>query len=88
MEQFIKDVNGTISRQDGVKLAKLLSITNGEIVSLAMATNSALVDRDVRSLISDPSWAEVAIQHWHVAFQLAIQHNISEAYSLQNTMLG
>lgn len=87
MSTFATQLNQSIRKKDGLAVSRLMSITNSELPELAMFSNDALVDKDIRNKINDPQWGEVAVCHWRVACQVAKYQNLHEAYTAQNALL-
>ena len=87
MSEYAARLNGAVRRQDGIAVAKELSITHSDISSLAYATNAVMADREIKSRLSETIWGDIAVIHWRVAVQVAQKQDLIEAYSEQNALL-
>lgn len=84
---FADELDSAAAREDGIKVAKLLSITLSDPVEHSSVTNGAMVDRDVRNKFRDVVWGEIGVAHWRVAVQVAQRQDLAEAYAAQNMLL-
>ncbi|CAN6624600.1 hypothetical protein TRVA0_010S00386 [Trichomonascus vanleenenianus] len=84
---FPGELNAAVKRQDGIAVARLLSITNVGIVQIAQSTNEASVNRDITSKFRDALWGDIAVAYWRVAVQVGSKQDLVGAYTAQNVLL-
>lgn len=87
MAHFVGRLNAAFGRQDGNAVAKLISITNPNLIELGNFTNEVSVNNDIRRLVVNEQWAEIAVCHWRVAEQVAKYQDLQKAYVAQNHLL-
>lgn len=87
MPNFAEELDSAIAREDGLKVAKLISITHSDPVEHSNLTNGAMVDKDIRKKFRDVLWGEIAVAHWRVTIQVVQKQDLLEAYSAQNMLL-
>ncbi len=87
MVNLLKQLGEASRRQDGLAVAKLLSITRLDLENFANFTNEATVERDIKRYLNDETWASIAIAYWRVAVQVAKIQDLQSAYGAQKDLL-
>lgn len=87
MSDFASRLDQAAAMEDGIAVARLLSITDESLMALGDYTNEAMVDRTIRKPIRDRQWGEIAVCHWRVAQQVVKYQNPKQAYVAQNALL-
>lgn len=86
---MFEDLRSAIDREDGVKVARLISVLNGNPDHWAFIAYGAngFADGDKKKVFSQPLWGDIAHVYWKYAVGLMKNHSLVDAYILQNEML-